>query len=139
MPDVLRWDGYGHLRPNNPQLVALTAGAVSTTAAGTIAPTTSAGAAPTVTAVTAFDQYGTFTLTPVTGGGAQAAGAVAKVFFANGMPKVPTAVMVTIYDQANAAAIAATGTAVAADQFSISTGVVLVTAHLYTVTYVVLV
>src|SRR5581483_4494539 len=86
-------DGYGHLPPLAGN--TLTAGAVSTTAIGTIAPTTNAGATPA----------GTFTLNPVTGGGAQAAGAVAVVTFNNGLPAVPTAILVTIYDQANAAAL----------------------------------
>jgi hypothetical protein len=129
-------DGYGHFPPISGPL--LTAGAVSTTAQGTIAPTTAAGASPTVTFGTgqiAKDQAGTFTLSPVTGGGAQAAGAVAVVTFANGLPNVPTAIIVEIYDQANAAAIAAAATSISAAGFSVSVGVALTTAHVYTVTY----
>lgn len=139
MPDnaqVQAQDAYGHLGQLTGTL--LTAGAVSTTAAGTIAPTTAAGATPTVTFAAgqrAVDQAGTFTLSPVTGGGAQAAGAVAVVTFLNGMPAVPTAILVTIYDNANAAAIAAGATSITAEGFSISAGVALTTAHAYTVVY----
>src|ERR1700730_1972270 len=81
----------------------MTAGAVSTTAAGTIAPTTGAGQTPTVTfgaGQSANDVAGTFTLSPVTGGGAQAAGVVAIVTYATGQPVLPKAIVVTIYDQA---------------------------------------
>jgi hypothetical protein len=131
-------DAYGHFLALSGPL--MTAGAVSTDAAGTIAPTTAAGATPTVTfgaGQTANDLAGTFTLSPVTGGGAQAAGAVAVVTFANGLPAVPKAVLVTIYDQANAAAIAAGAVSVTANGFEVSVGVALTTAHVYTVTYLV--
>lgn len=139
MPDynlIAAQDAYGHFLPISGPL--LTAGAVSTTAAGTIAPTTSAGASPTVTFATgqqAKDIAGTFTLSPVTGGGAQAAGAVAVVTFTNGLPAVPTVITCTIYDQANAAAVACGATSVTANGFSVSTGIALTTAHVYTVTY----
>jgi len=129
-------DAYGHFPPSTG--TALTAGAVSTTAVGTIAPTTAAGASPTVTfgtGQTATDIAGTFTLNPVTGGGAQAAGAVAVVTFANGLPALPKAILVTIYDQANAAAIAAAATSISCAGFSVSVGVALTTAHNYTITY----
>ncbi len=129
-------DAYGHSPVATG--VALTAGAVSTTAAGTIAGTTAAGAAPTVTAVSAVDMYGTFTLNPVTGGGGQAAGAVAVVTFANSLPAVPRAVIVTGYDSANAAAIAFAATTVLASSFQISAGVALTTAHSYVISYEVL-
>src|SRR5580693_8230251 len=101
-------DAYGHFPATTGPVMG--AGAVSTSAAGTIAPTTGAGAAPTVTfgaGQTANDVAGTFTLSPVTGGGAQAAGAVALVTFSNPQPCLPKAILVTIYDQANGAAIAA--------------------------------
>ena len=129
-------DGYGHLPPLAGN--TLTAGAVSTTAIGTIAPTTNAGATPTVTFAAgqrAIDLAGTFTLNPVTGGGAQAAGAVAVVTFNNGLPAVPTTILVTIYDQANAAALAAAATSITAQGFSVSVGAALTTAHSYTITY----
>jgi hypothetical protein len=129
------FDSYGHdvVAPGT----ALAAGAVSTTAAGTIAPTTAAGAAPTVTSVTATDMGGKFTLSPVTGGGAQAAGAVVLVTPTNSWPAVPRAVLCTIYDDANAAAVAASVTSLTASSFNISVGVALTTAHTYTVQFVV--
>lgn len=137
---MMAQDTYGHISPalTGP---ALTAGAVSTTALGTIAPTTSAGASPTVTFGTgqaAIDQMGSFTLNPVTGGGAQAAGGVAVVTFFDGMPAVPRMILVTIYDNANAAAIAAAATSITAQGFTVSVGVALTTAHTYSVQYLVL-
>lgn len=143
MPDnsqTLSQDSYGHVVPLTGP--TLTAGAVSTTAAGTIAPTTGAGAAPTVTFAAgqrALDQVGSFTLNPVTGGGAQAAGAVAVVTFFQGLPAAPTAILVTIYDDANAAAIVAKATSITAQGFTVSVGVALTTAHTYTVVYQVVV
>lgn len=135
-PNLIQaYDAYGHEQPTPG--TALTAGAVSTSAAGTIAPTTAAGASPTVTAVNANDLQGTFTLTPVTGGGAQAAGAVVLVTFANSLPAVPKAIICTIYDQANGAAVAASATSITAANFNISVGVALTTAHLYTVNFAV--
>lgn len=131
-------DFYGHVSPLPGTL--LTAGAVSTTAAGTIAPTTSAGAAPTVTfgtGQTATDQAGAFTLNPVTGGGAQAAGGVAVVTFAQPYGALPKAILVQIYDQANAAALTAVATSITSSGFTITTGVALTTAHNYTVSYLV--
>lgn len=129
-------DAYGHF----PAAVgtALTAGAVSTTAAGTIAGTTAAGQSPTVTAVNAIDTYGSFTLNPVTGGGAQAAGAVAVVTFANSLPAVPRAIIVTGYDAANGAAVAFAATTILASSFQVSAGVALTTAHNYAIAYEVL-
>lgn len=129
-------DAYGHFPASTGPGMA--AGAVSTTAAGTIAPTTAAGASPTVTfgaGQTANDNVGTFTLSPVTGGGSQAAGAVAVVTYANGQPCLPKAILVTIYDQANAAAVSALATSITANGFSVSAGVALTTAHVYTVVY----
>lgn len=84
MPGSVNLDASGHEQENQGtgQAVQLTAGAVSTTAAGTISGTTSAGAAPTVTIGDCTDRRGNFLLNPVTGGGAQAAGTVAKVRFA---------------------------------------------------------
>jgi len=139
MPDnaqVSAQDAYGHYPASTGPLMA--AGAVSTTAAGTIAPTTGAGATPTVTfgaGQSANDVAGTFTLSPVTGGGGQSAGAVAVVTYSNPQPCLPKAVLVTIYDQANGAAVAAAATTVTAQGFSVSAGVALTTAHVYTVAY----
>lgn len=131
-------DAYGHFRPLAGPLMA--AGAVSTTAPGTIAPTTNAGATPTVSfgaGQTATDLAGTFTLNPVTGGGAQAAGAVAQVTFANGLPAIPKVIDVNIYDQANGAAIACAAINVTCNSFQIAVGTALTTAHNYTVNYLV--
>ncbi len=129
-------DVYGHR--NVSTAPALTAGAVSTVVAGTIAPTTAAGASPTVTFATgqlANDVRGSFTLSPVTGGGAQAAGAVATVNFANpyGAPPV---VQVQVTNNAGPAIIAAYASSVTATGFSVNTAL-LTTANVYTVTYVV--
>lgn len=140
----LRQDFYGHVNPTtNNSAAALTAGAVSTTAIGTIAPTTAAGASPTVTFGTgqaAYDQAGTFTLNPVTGGGAQAAGAVAQVFFANAFEKAPASVQVNVVDQAAGAggvAVAAGPGSITATGFTVNVSGALTTAHNYTVTYTV--
>lgn len=138
----LRQDFYGHNnRVTNNSAAALAAGAVSTTAIGTIVPTTAAGASPTVTFGTgqaAYDQAGTFTLNPVTGGGAQAAGAVAQVFFANAFEAAPAAVVVNVVDQAagsGAVAVAAAASTITATGFTVNVSGALTTAHNYTVTY----
>lgn len=136
MPTVVE-DAYGHR--NVATAVALTAGAVSTTAAGTVAPTTAAGASPTVTFATgqsANDTRGSFTLSPVTGGGAQAAGATAVVTFANPYGSAPASVIVTVTNNAGPVAVAAQATSVTANGFSVSTAI-LTTANVYTVQYVV--
>lgn len=137
MPGTRTEDAYGHVNPTTAP--ALTAGAVSTTVAGTIAPTTSAGATPTVTFAAgqvATDSYGSFTLNPVTGGGAQAAGATATVNFANPYGRPPV-VQVTVTNNAGPAAVAAYASNVTAAGFSVNTAV-LTTANVYTVTYQVL-
>jgi hypothetical protein len=138
MAGVVLEDVYNHRNPSG--AANLTAGAVSTTAAGTIAPTTSAGASPTVTFATgqvANDNYGSFTLNPVTGGGAQAAGAVAVVTFANAFGRPPAAIMVNCMDDAGPVSINAKAVSITAAGFSVSTPI-LTTAHTYTVTYHVL-
>lgn len=130
-------DAYGHR--NVSTAAALTAGAVSTTAAGTIAPTTAAGASPTVTfgtGQTANDVRGSFTLNPVTGGGAQAAGAVAVVTFTNPYGAAPACIQVNIADNAGPVWIGAIATSITAAGFSVSSPI-LTTAHTYQVTYVV--
>lgn len=133
-------DAYGHRSPSSAGTLgtALAAGAVSTTAIGTIVPTTAAGAAPTVTNVSANDTAGTFTLSPVTGGGAQAAGAVAQVFFAQPYTATPKAVLVNICN--NAAGAAGLGVACGAQTitttgFTFNVAAVLVTANTYTCTF----
>lgn len=136
----LSHDAYGHRRATTVGSLgtALTAGAVSTTATGTIVPTTAAGASPTVTAVTANDTAGTFTLNPVTGGGAQAAGAVAQVFFAQPYSAVPTAVVVNVCDNAagsSGVAVAASVQSVTTSGFTVNVSAALTTAHNYNVYY----
>lgn len=136
---IVHVDAYGHIAPLA-GASTLAAAAVSTTAIGTIVGTTSAGAAPTVTAVTANDQWGQYTLNPVTGGGAQAAGATSTVFFAQSMRATPTTVRVTVTDITTAStptAVAAYATSVSSSGFSVTTAL-LVTAHNYLVTYEVL-
>lgn len=139
MPDynaITAQDAYGHYPASSGPLMGT--GAVGTTAAGTIAPTTGAGAAPTVTlpaGQTANDVAGTFTLSPVTGGGGQSAGPVVNVTYSNPQPTLPRCILVTIYDQANAAAIAAAATTITAQGFQVSVGVALTTAHVYTISY----
>lgn len=136
-------DAYGHRRPTSLGSLgaALTAGAVSTSAAGTIVPTTAAGASPTVTfgtGQTADDTAGTFTLNPVTGGGAQAAGAVAQVFFNQPYSQVPKSVMVNICDNASGSsqvAVAAASQSLLTTGFTINVASALTTAHTYTVSY----
>jgi len=129
-------DAYGHQSPSVG--TALTAGAVSTTAVGTVVPTTAAGASPTVTAVSANDTAGNFTLNPVTGGGAQAAGAVATVFFSQPYAQAPKAILCSVVDQAagaNQVPIAAGVATIGTASFSINVGTALTTAHNYTVCY----
>lgn len=136
MPTVFE-DTYGHR--NLAGAPALTAGAVSTTAAGTIAPTTSAGATPTVTfgtGQTANDTRGSFTLSPVTGGGAQAAGVTAIVTFTNPYGQAPACIQVIVSNNAGPVAVAAYASSITAAGFSVNTSI-LTTANVYTVTYVV--
>lgn len=89
-------DLYGHLLPVGQGGTALALAAVGVVTAGSIAGTTNAGAAPTVSAVNAKDSGGQFVLNPVTGGGAQAAGTVATVRFAQPYGTIPKAVLVTV-------------------------------------------
>lgn len=135
MPNVTV-DAYGHESSNTAGTLgtALVAGAVSTTAIGTIVPTTAAGASPTVTAVNAVDMAGTFTLNPVTGGGAQAAGAVAQVFFSQPFGATPKSVVVNLCDNAAGAggvAVAASAQSVTTTGFTINVSGALTTAHNY--------
>jgi hypothetical protein len=138
MPGVPYTDNDGHATRQGS--TALTAGAVSTSAAGTISPTTSAGATPTVTFTTGFtcdDTSGTFELNPVTGGGAQAAGQVALVRFAKPYPKTPN-VTVSLYNHTDTtAAIVAGPGSVGPTGFDVLVGTALTTAKVYRVSYVV--
>lgn len=136
-------DAYGHRQAADSGTLSsgLTAAAVSTTAAGTIVGTTAAGAAPTITFATgqkANDTAGTFTLNPVTGGGAQAAGAVAQIFFRQPYGQVPTAVVLNVVDQAAGAggvAVAASSSNVLTTGFTVNVSGALTTAHNYSVSY----
>lgn len=137
MPGVTT-DAYGHRSQTSAGTLgtALASGAVSTTAIGTIVPTTAAGASPTVTAVSANDSAGTFVLNPVTGGGAQAAGAVAQVFFAQPYNATPKAVIVNVCDNAagsGGVAVAASAQSVSTTTFTVNVSAALTTAHNYTV------
>lgn len=136
---VVSTDFYGHQSASLG--TSLTAGAVSTTAVGTIAPTTAAGATPTVTFAAgqaANDSAGTFTLNPVTGGGAQAAGSVAQVTFANPYASPPKAVLVSMCDNAAGAgqvAVTCAAQNIGTASFTVNVATALTTAHNYTVTY----
>ena len=136
-------DAYGHRTATGvgTQGAALSAGAVSTTAVGTIAPTTAAGASPTVTSVSSNDMAGTFVLNPVTGGGAQAAGAVALVTFNQPFAATPKAVVVSMCDNAagsSGVAVACAAQSIGTASFTINVASALTTAHNYTCTYVVM-
>lgn len=132
-------DALEHVVPTHG--TALTAGAVSTSAAGTISPTTSAGAAPTVTlisGVTCDDTRGRFNLNPVTGGGAQAAGQVCLVRFAKPYSKIPTAVNLNLANNTDStAAIVVAPDAVTVAGFDILVGTALTTAKEYVIDYTV--
>lgn len=134
-------DSVGHaVRPQAG--TALAAGAVGVTTAGTIAGTTAAGAAPTVAVPSGFvctDRAGTFELTAVTGGGAQAAGDVATVRFAAEYPAPPAAVVVNLYDITATpdATRTVAATAVTTAGFNVNVAAALTTATTYRVSYVV--
>ena len=136
MPEIFV-DSAGHENAPVIRRPQLTAGAVSTSAAGTISGTTSAGAAPTVTPGTVCDdRRGNFLLNPVTGGGGQAAGKVALVRFASEYPAKPGAVIVTIENETDVtAAIVASADSVTAAGFDIVVGTALTTAKAYRVNY----
>src|SRR6266568_7496566 len=123
-------DTYGHI-DSPPGENVLAAAAVGVVTAGTISGSTSAGAAPTVTAVNASDNGGKYTLNPVTGGGAQAAGATSTVVFAQSFRRTPKTVRVTVTDITTATtptAVAAYATPITSAGFSVTTAL-LVTAH----------
>ena len=136
-----RFDANGHgFRPTPSN--SLSAAAVGVVTAGSIAGTTAAGAAPTVAIPSGYnctDRAGTFDLTPVTGGGAQAAGDVATVRFINEYPSNPSAVIVNLYDDAGTdVAILCAPTSVNTKGFNINVAGALTTAHTYRCTYVVI-
>jgi hypothetical protein len=118
---------------------AMAGAAVGVTTAGTIAGTTSAGAAPTVaipSGFTATEKRGTFELTPVTGGGAQAAGIVATVRFTSSLAVKPNIIvqMNNVTDTTGAIVVSAINQAVTG--FDICVGTALTTAKVYRISYV---
>lgn len=123
----------------NRQATALTFGAVSTTAVGTISPTTAAGAAPVTAAITGFtctDRRGKFSLAPVTGGGAQAAGDIVAVVFAKPYEVAPSFVSVVlepITDPDDSVIVCASDVTV--NGFNILANSVLTTAETYYISY----
>ncbi len=119
----------------------LAGAAVGVVTAGTISGTTAAGAAPTVAIPTGFrctDIAGTFELTAVTGGGAQAAGDVATVRFAKEYAKPPTVIIQFLDNDTTDLARVAAASAVTTAGFNINVPAVLVTAHVYRVAYFVI-
>lgn len=137
---VVTTDAYGHRSPSTVGTLgtALAAGAVSTTAVGTIVPLTAAGNAPTVTSVNANDSAGTFVLNPVTSGGGQAAGAVAQVFFSQPYSATPKAVVVNVCNNASgssAVAVASSAQSISTTGFTVNVSAALTTANNYTVTF----
>lgn len=138
MPGFPYVDADGHVTRQGS--TALTAGAVSTSAAGTIAPTTSAGASPTVSFTSGFvcdDTSGTFELNPVTGGGGQAAGQVAVVRFSKPYPKIPNVTVSLVNHTDTTAAIVVGAGTVTAAGFDVWVGTALTTAKVYRVSYLV--
>lgn len=120
------------------QATQLTAGAVSTTAAGTISPTINAGQSPTVTVTDATDSRGSFILNPVTGGGAQAAGSVVQVRFLRPYTKAPVVTLTGAFNETDGnAAVGAYVTSVNELGFTVAVGGALTTAKAYRITYTV--
>lgn len=137
-----RVDSVGHPTLTFPRGSSLAPSAVSTTTAGTISGTTAAGAAPTVAIPSGFiatDRAGTFELTPVTGGGAQAAGDVATVRFINEYAAIPAAVIVTLHNTTPSpdVAIVAAASAVTTAGFNVNVAAALTTANVYRISYTV--
>ncbi len=133
-------DAYGHFPPLAGP--ALTAAAVSTSAAGTFIPVAAgAGTGATVaygTGQTATDLAGTF---QVTAAGTPAAGAIASVFFANPLPALPKAILITVSDATDGDQVgeAANATSITCTGFTVSVATVLVAAEVYNVSYLVIV
>jgi len=137
MPGAIDLDKAFHESDNQETATQLTAGAVGVVTAGTISGTTNAGAAPTVAITECTDRRGSFTLSPVTGGGAQAAGVVATVRFANEYGDAVVGVIVSVFNETDQTAVAAGVTLLTAAGFGIGT-TILTTAKVYRVTYVVI-
>lgn len=129
-------DKVFHESDNQEFATQLAAGAVGVVTAGTISGTTNAGAAPTVAIVECSDRRGQFTLSPVTGGGAQAAGVVATVRFVQPYGDAPVAVLCNIFNVTDQTAVACGPALVTGDGFGIGS-TILTTAKVYNVTYLV--
>lgn len=128
-------DSYGH-EVAAVGVTALTAGAVATSAAGTISPTNSAGTASTVTSVKGTDRAGSFVLTTSTT--SLAAGQQVLVRFAQPYAAIPSAVIVTAVDTTDVTASLTVGAnAVTAAGFDI-VGTLPVTGKAYTIHYLVI-
>ena len=139
MPGSVNLDVDGHEIRNQGTATQLTAGAVSTSAVGTISGTTAAGAAPTVTIGDCTDRRGNFLLNPVTGGGAQAAGEVALVRFAKPYGAAPAVVLLTVENETDGNLVNVSAAAdVTGDGFDITVDEVLITAKAYRVQYLVI-
>lgn len=133
-------DAVGHEVPVT-QPTNLAGAAVGVVTAGSIAGTTSAGAAPTVAIPTGFtctDRRGTFELTAVTGGGAQAAGAVATVRFKNQYGTTPNVILSGYNVTDGTSAIVFAPSSVGKDGFSVMCGTALTTAKAYRISYTVI-
>ncbi len=137
MPGAIDLDKNFHESDNQEFAPQLAAGAVGVVTAGTISGTTNAGAAPTVAVADCTDRRGNFTLSPVTGGGAQAAGVVATVRFVNEYGDAPSGVVVSVFNETDQTAVAAGATLLLPNGFGIGT-TILTTAKVYRVSYVVL-
>lgn len=137
MPGAVDLDKHGHESDNQENVTQLTAGAVGVVTAGTISGTTAAGAAPTTAITDCTDRRGNFTLSPVTGGGAQAAGVTATVRFNQEYGDAPAAVIVNVTNETDSTAVAAGATLVTPAGFGVMT-TILTTAKVYRVDYVVI-
>jgi hypothetical protein len=126
-----------HEGDNQQTATRLAAGAVGVVTAGIISGTTNAGAAPTVAVTDCTDRRGNFTLSPVTGGGAQAAGVTATVRFVTEYGDPPSGVIVNVFNETAQTAVAAGVTLLTAAGFGIGT-TVLTTAQVYRVTYAII-
>lgn len=125
------YDTYGHLSPTpGPALAA----AASGTAAGTIVPQAAAGTTATITAVSANDNDGNFTINSA--GTGQATGNVATVYFANAWSAAPKSVEVTVVTSgASGVPIVASAAVIGTASFQVNVGTALTAASSYIVNY----
>ncbi len=134
MADVMI-DYYGH-KVADLNGVPLVAAAVGVPTVGAINPTTAAGQSPTITTISGNDRRGSFFLNPVTGGGAQAAGVVAHVTFANPYPAAPAAILINGVNFTNSTVVNLGVTNITAAGFDI-VAPALTTAQAYWIQYAV--